>query len=171
MTMLDTDQPGRVYRSPIRFRVVAGVLVAVLVLAGCSDDDSGDAAGSDPAAVLAAYQEARNSGDMDALMAFYSDDAVVTNAPFDSISTGEDEPVATGVDEIRALESERPSFQRPEDATEFINVQVSGNRVTFDQTFFNDEEECFGDSGNEVTIEDGKITLYAWGPEDRSLCE
>jgi hypothetical protein len=157
------DQPGRVYRSPIRFRVVAGVPVAVLVLAGCSDGDSSDAAGSDPAAVLAAYQEARNSGDMDARMALYADDAVITGYPSDSASVGESEPVAT-TDEIRQYESERPSFQRPEDATELFNIQVSGNRVSFDQRFFNDEGDCFGDSGNELTIEDGRITLYDWGP-------
>jgi hypothetical protein len=45
-----------------------------------------------------------------------------------------------------------------------FNIQVSGNRVSFDQRFFNDEGDCFGDSGNEVTIEDGRITLYDWGP-------
>ncbi len=155
---------------PIRFRVVVGVLVAVLVLAGCSDDDSGDAAGSDPASVLAAYQEARNSSDTDALMALYGDDAVITGHPSDSVSVGESEPVAT-TDEIRRFESERPSFQRPEDATEFFNIEVSGNRVSFDQRFFNDEGDCFGDSGNEVTIEDGKITLYNWGTADHSLCD
>ena len=69
MTTLKTDPPGRVYRSPRRFRVGAGVLVAVLVLAGCSDDDSDDATDSDPAAVLAAYEETRNAGDVDAVMA------------------------------------------------------------------------------------------------------
>jgi hypothetical protein len=42
MTMLDTDQPVRVGRSPMRFRVAAGLLVAVLVLAGCGDDDDNE---------------------------------------------------------------------------------------------------------------------------------
>jgi hypothetical protein len=55
MTMLDTDHPGRVYRSPMRFRVVAGVLLAVVVLAGCGDDDANQA---DPGAVLADHDEA-----------------------------------------------------------------------------------------------------------------
>lgn len=51
----------------------------------------------------------------------------------------------------------------------FSNVDVSGNRVTLDQRFVNDDGECFGDSGNEVTVEDDKIARYDWStPTTRS---
>jgi hypothetical protein len=148
--------------APMRFGVVAGALLAVLVLAGCSDDDSGDAAGSDPAAVLAAYQETRNSGDVDAVMAFYAEDAVVEN----------DDGVATGVSEIRILEAEVPGIQGSTGGIEFTDLVVSGNTVTFKETFMNEAGDCFSSAGNEVTIEDGKITLYVWGDEgdSPSLC-
>jgi hypothetical protein len=131
-----------------------------------------DTADSDPAGVIEDYQEARNSGDMDALMALYADDAVITGHPLDSNSLGDPglEPFAD-VDQLRLIESDRASFQRPEDATEFFNIQVEGNRVSFDDRFFNEDGDCFGRSGGEVTVEDGKITLYDWGPSDDSLCE
>jgi len=63
MSMLDADRPRRLCRSSMCPGVATGALVAVLVLAGCGDDDSGDAAdtqadsdgdadtSSDPAAV------------------------------------------------------------------------------------------------------------------------
>ncbi len=48
---------------------------------------------------------------------------------------------------------------------------VSGNTVTFKETFFNEEGDCFSSTGNDVTVEDDKITLYVWGEEeDPSLC-
>ena len=164
MTTLKTDPPGRVYRSPRRFRVGAGVLVAVLVLAGCSDDDSGDATDSDPAAVLAAYEETRNSEDVDAVMGFYADDAVVENHP------GDDDGVATGVSEIRILEAQIPENQGSTGGIEFTDLVVSGNTVTFKETSMNEDGDCFSSTGNEVTVEDDKITLYVWGDEGESLC-
>lgn len=140
-----------------------------LAIAGCGDNGNGSE--GDPAAVLADYEETRNTGDVDALMSFYADDAVVTNHPQDSHSLGEDEPVATGVVEIRILEFGRPAFQRSEDATEFFNIESSGDVVTFDQRFFNNSGDCFGNRGSEVTVEGDKFTLYAWGTQDDSLCE
>jgi len=50
--MTKIDRLWRAYRSPMRFGVAAGVLVAIVVLAGCGDDDSSAAADSDPAAVV-----------------------------------------------------------------------------------------------------------------------
>jgi len=54
MTMSDSELAGRVYRSPMRLRGAAGLLVAVLVLAGCGDDDADQA---DPPAVSADNEE------------------------------------------------------------------------------------------------------------------
>ncbi len=160
------DANERSSPAPMRFGVVAGVLVAVLVLAGCSDDDSGDATDSDPAAVLAAYKEARNAGDVDAVMAFYAEDAVVENHP------GDDDGVATGVSEIRILEAQVPGIQGSTGGIEFTDLVVSGNTVTFKETFMHKDGDCFSSTGNEVTVEDDKITLYVWGDEgdSPSLC-
>ena len=142
--------------------VFALVLTVLLVVVGCGGDD--DSAASDPAAILADYQDARNAGDVDALISLYAEDAVVTEHPLD------DDGMAEGVEEIRALERGVPLIQRSEDATEFVDVQVSGNSVAFGHRFWNNTGQCFGGGGDEVTVEDGRITRYAWGASDEP-CE
>jgi ketosteroid isomerase-like protein len=160
MTMPESDRPQRARRSTRRGIVLGGgvLLAGVLMLAACGDDD--DSGQSDPAAVLANYQDTRNAGDVDALMMLYADDAVVTDHPRDNDES------ATGVDEIRQLEAIVPTIQRAEDATEFINVQPSGNTVTFDMNFHMADGSCLGSSGHEVTVDDDKITHYDWGSVD-----
>lgn len=128
-----------------------------LVVAACGGD------ASDPAAVLADYEEARNSGDVDAVMALYAEDAVVRSHPLN-----EDE--ATGVAEIRVLEEQVPGIQGSTGGIEFVDLVVSGNVVTFDEVFHNAQGDCFSGGGNQVTVEDGKITLFVWGTEDTDLC-
>lgn len=141
-------------------RSLAMVISVVLMLGACGGDDS------DPAAVLANYENTRNSGDVDAVMAFYAEDAVVENHPLDS-----GDGVATGVVEIRALEAQVPGIQGSTGGIEFTEMVVSGNTVTFKETFFNAGGACFSGAGNEVTVEDDKITLFVWGEEaDPSLC-
>ena len=116
--------------------VFALVLTVLLVVVGCGGDD--DSAANDPAAILADYQDARNAGDVDALISLYAEDAVVTEHPLD------DDGMAEGVEEIRALERGVPLIQRSEDATEFVDAQVSGNSVTFGHRFWNNTGQCFG---------------------------
>jgi hypothetical protein len=75
MTMAKIDRPRRAYSSPIRFGVAAGVLVAVLVLAGCGDD-SGDSAAfteDDASVIVEAYYTAAEAGDADAITALFAD--------------------------------------------------------------------------------------------------
>lgn len=138
----------------------------------------------DPAAALAEYQQVRNvdpSGEvdpqawLDSLMSFYAEDAVVTGHPFGT----NDPPVATGREEIGALEARLgPAFynsdfsQRPAHATQYFDVEVSGNQATFHTHHFNLHGECSGGSGiDEITIEDGKITRYAWGESATEPCD
>jgi len=137
------------------------VLVAVLVMvvAACGSSDA------DPAAVLADYQEARNSGDVDAVMAFYAEDAVVEDHPLDS------DGVATGVLEIRGFEGQVPRIQGTTGGIEYTDIAVSGNTVTFNTTFFNGDGDCFGAAGLVVTVEEEKITRWVYGPGDPSQCE
>jgi acetyl esterase/lipase len=104
----------------------------------------------------------RNTGDLDAQLALYADDAVVTGHPLD------DDGSATGVDAIRQLEDFQGEF--PGTVTEYVDLGVSGDTVTFDHRFFTAEGECFGAVGNEVTVVDGKITRYVWGVLDDGIC-
>ena len=147
-----------------RFGLLLVIALTVMVaLVGCGGDDD-DAAASDPAAILAEYQGASNTGDIDALISLYAEDAVVTDHPLD------DDGLTEGVEAIRALDEFGTSIQRSEDATEFVDVRVSGNSVTFGHRFWNNRGQCFGGGGHEVTVEDGKITRYAWGTSGEA-CE
>jgi ketosteroid isomerase-like protein len=134
------------------------MVASVLLLGACGGDDA------DPAAVLAEYEDARNSGDVDAHMAFYAEDAVVENHPLDS------DGVANGVLEIRGFEGQVPGIQGSTGGIEFTDIVASGDTVTFNHKFFNATGACFGGVGDEVTVEDGKITRYVWGPDDPSQC-
>ena len=140
--------------------------VMVLVVAACGSSDD------DPAAVLADYAEARNSGDVDTVVALYADDAVVRDHVLD------DDGVATGVDEIRALEEQIPAVQGSGDGIELVDMEVSGNTVLFSSRFFFGADGirarsgagCAGSVGHTATVEDGKITLVDWGLGSSSLC-
>ena len=143
--------------SRIQTRLVAsvsGLLLSPLILAGCSDEP--EAAG--PTEVLAAYEDARNARDWDALRALYADDAVITRHPLD-----EGDPPIADVDEILALEMER--FDATDEQVKFVNVEVSADRATFAHLFFADDGNCYGslgDQADEITVRDGKITTYTW---------
>lgn len=135
------------------------ILFLAMIVGACGGGDA------DPAAVLAGYQEARNSGDVDAVMAFYAEDAVVEFHPLD------DDGVASGIFEIRSLEAQVPGIQGATGGIEFTDLVVSGNVVTFNETFYNADGDCFSGAGNEVIVEDDKIILFEWGQEqDPSLC-
>ncbi len=139
-------------------RAFVATISAVLILGACGGDAT-------PDEVLVDLQNVRNSGDVDAVMALYAEDAVVRDHPLDA------DGIATGVDEIRFLEAQVPGIQGSTGGIEFRDMTVSGSTVTFNTKFLNAEGDCFGGMGHQVTVEDGKITLADWGPDDPSQCE
>jgi ketosteroid isomerase-like protein len=174
VTQVDTRREDRkAKRTYWPWPAAAMVLVLVglaVVLLNQSDDTP--AADASPEEVLADYAATRNSGDVDGVMEFYAEDAVVENHPLD------DDGIATGTAEIRALEEQVPAIQGSGDGIELIDEVVSGNTVTFDTLFFRRGAEadsdviqgCLGSKDHQVTVEDGKITLYVHGPESEILC-
>jgi hypothetical protein len=148
------------------FGVAVVVGVAVLLATADVEDTAG------PASVLSAYGEALNSSDIDAVMALYADDAVVRDHPRDF------DNIATGIDEIRALISEAPLVQGSGDGIEYFNVVESGATVMFHHRFFygpngihsGGEAGCAGGVNDSITVVDGKITVYNWGIEMRTVC-
>ncbi len=149
------------------------VLVGLAVVLLNQGDDAPVAGQTSPEEVLADYVAAINSGDVDGAMEFYAEDAVVENVPW-----FDDDGIATGTAEIRALEEQSFAFQGSGDGVELIDMAVSGNTVTFSTRFFRRGAEadssviqgCSGSKDNQVTVEDGKITLYVHGPESEILC-
>ena len=131
-----------------------------LILGACGGDDS------DPAAVHADYVEAFNTGDADAVMVFYAEDAVIEG----HLETARASGLATGKSEILPIEQRMQINQGSTGRLEFTNMVVSGNTVTFDDIFINGDGDCFSSTGDKVTVEDDKITLYVYGDLDADLC-
>ncbi len=119
---------------------------------------------SDPAAVLADYLEVWNTEDAEAVMVFYAEDAVVENHP----TVGG--VLATGKSEILVIEARLDAAQGSTGTMEYLNMEVSGDTVTFDNIFYNGSGECFSSAGSEATIENDLITLIVWGDTDADLC-
>jgi hypothetical protein len=110
--------------------LLAGVVVLAAAAGSCASAGSSDTSDvvADPSVVVTDYLDARNTGDLDAQLALYADDAVVTGHPLD------DDGSATGVDAIRQLEDFQGEF--PGTVTEYVDLGVSGDTVTFDHRFF-----------------------------------
>jgi ketosteroid isomerase-like protein len=144
---------------------LVGFAAFALVVAACSDDDSDSADDSDPAAVLTDYLEVWNAEDAEAVMVFYADDAVIEDHPTDT------DELATGKSEILVIETSLNGFQGSTGTMEYINMEVSGDTVTFD-SIFRAGGDCFNANGNEATIKDDLITLIVWdgGDTDVDLC-
>ena len=64
-------------------------------------------------------------------MVFYSQDAVIEGHPEDS------DGLATGKSEILIIEEGMQTHQGSTGTMEFINMEVSGDTVTFDSIFHN----------------------------------
>jgi hypothetical protein len=149
----------------MKFRLLVAMIVALTLTAmGCSSDS--DDAADDPAAVVADYLEVWNAEDGEAVMVFYAEDAVIEDHP-NAASDG----LATSTAEILAIETSLNAFQGSTGTMEYVNMQVSGDTVTFDNIFINRSGECFSTAGNVLTVEDGKIARVVWGDTDADdLC-
>ena len=87
MTMRSTerqaDQPSPEHCSLMRLGLaIAGLLIAVVLVAACGDDDSASDQGTgvDAQAVVDAHFDAINSGDADAAISLFTTDASFSNS-------------------------------------------------------------------------------------------
>jgi uncharacterized protein (TIGR02246 family) len=128
--------------------LLGGFVVAVLILAACGGDDV------DPAAVIEDYTAAYNAGDIDAVMALFSEESVVTGHPFALESEG--------LTAIRAVQVEDIAAAATENAYTISNVRVIGNTVTWDHVWISAEGGRFCQQGHSAVVEDGKITSWTW---------
>ena len=139
-------------------RLLTAVISLALILGACGGDDS------DPAAVLTDYLEVWNAEDAEAVMVFYAEDAVLEGHPSDP------DGLTTGKSEILVIEERLDGLQGSTGTMEYINMEVSGDTVTFDNIFNNAAGACFSSTGSVATIENGLITLIVWGNPEGGLC-
>lgn len=152
-------------------------LVLGLVSAACSD--SGDAATTtaipsttttvpsttttappaDPTPVIEGYIAAYNGGDIDDVMAHFSEDSVITGHPYDLSRAVAS---STGLAEILALHVEDMSAAASENAYTISDVEVAGTTVTWDHVWINDQGREFCKFGQSAVVEDGIILSWTW---------
>ena len=140
-------------------RLISTVISLVLILGACGGDDA------DPAAVVADYLEVWNTEDAKAVMVFYAEDAVIEGHPSDT------DELATGKSEILVVESVIQGNRGSTGTMEHINMEVSGNTVTFDNIFHNAQGTCFSSAGSELTVENDLIVLIVWGDTDAACAD
>ncbi len=124
---------------------------AALVLVACGGDDADDA---DPAGVIQDYFAAYNAGDIERVMALFSEDSVVTGHPFANRSEG--------LAAIRAVQLNDMAAAATENAYTISNVNVTGDTVTWDHVWTNGSGEQFCTEGHNAVIEDDKILTWTW---------
>ena len=132
------------------------VLTAAVLVAACGDDDgSGD---SDPAAVVEGYVAAYNAQDIDRVMTFFADDAVILVG---GERVGGAERIE-GAAAIRAGTREEFTVHAPGgEAYSISNLVVTGDTVTWDHVFRGTAHTCTG-TGNEAVVRDGKIVEWSF---------
>ncbi len=133
-------------------RSLMAVMLMALIVGACGGDDA------DPASTIEAYVVEYNAGDLDGVMALFSEESVVTGHPFDASSTG--------LTEIRAVQAQDIAAAASENAYTISNVVVSGNTVTWDHLWVNDGGEEYCQIGQSAVVEDGIILTWTWPDGD-----
>ena len=123
-------------------------VVVALAAAGCSSGSSSDS--GERADVIHDYVAAYNSGDIDAVMAVFDDDSLITGHP--SASGGR-----LGQEFVRALHVRDLSYGRGYTVS---NVETSGNTVTRD-TVWGDDFGCV--EGHTAVVSGDRMASWNWG--------
>jgi protease I len=136
------------------------LLIVVLILAvGCAPAPTSTPAPTpvpppDPAAVIKSLSAAFNAGNVDAVVAFFADDATQTQTPPPSGTSG----VRTGKEQIRGFFQ---SMIADKFSGEVSNLKVTGDKITYTSTFSTDTYRKLGVAplvtAEEVVFEKGKI--------------
>jgi hypothetical protein len=177
---------------------LAAVVVAVaagLLLTSCGGDSAavaapaGAEASSSEEALLHDYAAARNSGDIDALVGYFTSRPEQKRHPLEPWEGKKRRPIdplgyLNGVSEIRAIEGQVSAVQGSGSGVEFFDIEVNENSVTdpdieFRWRFFygadgsesGGEAGCVGGDRGGAFIQNGKFAVLDWGFKDPTACE
>jgi hypothetical protein len=107
-----------------------------------------------PSQTISAYVTAYNGHDIDAVMAFFTEESVVTGHPFSAESAG--------LSAIRALQSRDIGAAANLGAYEISNVEVTGDTVTWDHVWTSGRGLLYCEQGQSAIIKDGTILTWTW---------
>jgi hypothetical protein len=140
-------------RKKLLIAMTAFAVMLALPLAVCAQE-------TDPVAVVTAMYDALNAGDIDAFLALYAEDAIIEIVPFGA---------HTGHEEIRMWAEGLMELNAD---MELEVLQVDGNVVTAKSWYSDDDWRAMGivlEAVEELTVEDGKITVDTWVTTDETL--
>lgn len=141
----------------MRIRLLAALVVAIALTAmGCSSDSD------DPAEVIEQYVVAYNSGDIDAVMAVFTEDSVVYGHPFS--------PQSAGLAAIRSVQIDDIAAGATTNAYTISNVEVNGDTVTWDHVWVSDSGDEFCQEGQRAVVQDGYILTWTWPSGSSADC-
>ena len=107
--------------------------------------------------------DAYNDQDMDAVMAFYSEDSVVINAPAANVSVQRTGTVLEGLSDIRSMTLTSFALAAESNAYEFSNFDVVENTVTWDAHWTNYVGQTYCSTGrDQAIVEDGIIVSWTF---------
>jgi len=163
MTQVETDKKIQREKTPVRslwLVTAALIILAGVALAWLNSGQTTTVAGqpNDHAATIEAYTAAYNAGDIDEVMAFFSEEFVMTDHPFNES--------VTGLVEMRGVMLRDIASATPENAYTISNVEVSGNTVTWDGLWVNKQGQEYCQFGQSAVVEDGTILLWTWPAGD-----
>ena len=156
-----TNQRWLIAAAAAVIALVVGVGALVVVnrqTSPTAEDAAASQATMTPAETIQAYIDAYNVADIDAVMAFFTEESVVRGHPT--------APEARGLAAIREIHSEVASG-----VTYAILIsEVRGDTVTWNHiwTGFEDDGSPFRNcvNGHSATVRDGKIVVWEWPPTD-----
>jgi len=123
---------------------------------------------ADPASVIKALADALNAGNVDAAVAFYTDDATQTQQPPPAGQSG----VRTGKEQIRGFVK---GLVADHFSGELSNLKVAGDKITFTSTFSTDTYRKLGIAPlvtvEEAVFEGGKIKSQTVNVTPESLAK
>ncbi len=129
-------------------RILLTTTFTALLLVACGGNDA------DPAGVIDNYVAAYNAGDIDGVMAVFSDQSVVTGHPMQAR--------IEGLAAIRINQADDMRFAASQNAYVISDVKVAYDTVTWDHVWTSSEGQQFCQQGHEALIEEGKILTWAW---------
>lgn len=119
-----------------------------LMMGACGGGDG------DPASTMNAYVTAYNSGDLDEIMVFFSEESAITGHPYLVKSES--------LDGIRELHVEDRQTAAATDPYTISNIEVDGDTVTWDQVWVSSAGQEFCHEGQSAVVTDGKILSWDW---------
>jgi hypothetical protein len=163
LTIAKLDQPDPMHRSSKPFRLTGGALLVILIaLAGCGDDDSEQ---GDPGAAPNTYASGINTNSVDDAMAAFAVDSRMIDHPLNPGELNGKVQIRRGVSD--SVESSRVG----PDPYAISDVVVEGDTVSWSYVWINIDDDEFCGEGNEIDVNSDGLIVESRCPEGPGDCD